>query len=209
MRAALNAWLKRLPEWLGWMLGAIPLLWLIFDLAMGAAGPDPVAAVEHRTGRTGLYFLVAALVASPVARFAGVEIGRMRRVLGLLGFAYAALHVAAWMALDLGFYWPQIARDLLNRPYLIMGTASALLLLPLALTSNGYARRALGKWWPRLHQLAYPAAALAALHWAWVGKLWEPRPASWLTVILGLAAVRWLPTTQNGTGRHQSSTKRS
>ena len=87
------------------------------------------------------------------------------------------MHLAVWLVLDRQLAWPQIVEDLTKRPYIIVGMAAALLLTPLALTSNNAALRRLGPLvWRRIHRLAYPATALAAIHFVWLVKAWPPEP---------------------------------
>lgn len=191
MRRVLNARLRAVPEWAVWLAGAIPLALLVADVLGGRAGVDPVAAIEHRLGQTALYFLIASLAVTPLARHLRINLVPFRRALGLLCFAYACLHLAAWVVIDMGLRWPQLLRDVVKRPYLVFGMAAFLLLVPLAATSNAASIRRLGaRVWKRLHRAAYAAAILAALHWLWAGKVWELRPALWLAAILVLLALR-------------------
>ena len=89
----------------------VPLAVLGWDLAQGGLGPDPVAAIEHRLGRTAVYLLLATLSVTPILRFGRINLVRFRRALGLLTFLYAALHLAAWVVLDMGLMWSEALRD--------------------------------------------------------------------------------------------------
>ena len=72
--------------------------------------------------------------------------------------------------------------------------AAALLLTPVALTSNNAALRRLGPLvWRRVHWLAYPATALAAIHFVWLVKAWPPEPLLYAAGVAGLLAYRLLP----------------
>ncbi|MDO5529137.1 MAG: protein-methionine-sulfoxide reductase heme-binding subunit MsrQ [Paracoccus sp. (in: a-proteobacteria)] len=195
MRATINAFLRRIPEWALWLAGAVPLGLLGYDLMAGQLGVDPVRDIEHRLGRTALYFLVATLAVTPLARFAGLRLIHLRRALGLLAFSYAALHIAAWALLDMGLLWAQMLRDVTKRPYLLFGAGAALILLILALTSNRASIRRLGPWWRRLHRLSYLAALLACLHWLWSLKIitdW----AAFVTLAILLLLILRLPVPQ-------------
>lgn len=190
MAAWLNRWLRRIPVWLVWLLGLIPLALLIADTLTGGLGVEPVRDIEHRLGRTALYFLVASLAVTPLLRLMRVNLIRYRRALGLLCFTYAVLHLLAWVSMDMAFLWAQMSRDLLKRPYLFFGMAGFAILLALAVTSNNRAIRYMGMGWRRLHQLIYVAAPLVVLHWIWALKTFPVIPAIWMGVILGLLLVR-------------------
>lgn len=194
MRAWLNAQARRLPEWGVWLAGLVPLALLVADTTLGRLGIDPVRDIEHRLGRTALYFLAASLAVTPLLRFGRINLMRLRRALGLLAFTYAALHLAAWLVFDMGLLWAQIVKDVVKRPYLVFGMGAFAILLALALTSNAASLRRLGAaGWRSLHRLVYVAAPLAVLHWLWALKVWEAKPLGWGAVILALLAARALP----------------
>lgn len=194
MRGWLNAQARRLPEWAVWLAGALPLALLVADTLLGRLGIDPVRDIEHRLGRTALYFLAASLAVTPLLRFGRVNVVRLRRALGLLAFSYAALHLGAWLVFDMGLLWSQIARDVVKRRYLVFGMGAFTILLLLALTSNAASLRRLGAArWRWLHRLVYAAAPLAVTHWLWALKVWEAKPLAWGAVILALLACRTLP----------------
>jgi sulfoxide reductase heme-binding subunit YedZ len=120
---------------------------------------------------------------------------RFRRMLGLYAFAYACLHLSAYLVLDLRGYWTQIFEEIAKRPYITVGFADWLLLLPLAITSTqGWIRR-LGRNWGRLHKLVYAAGVLAVLHFWWLVKSDIREPALYaaiLATLLGWRAWKWL-----------------
>ncbi|WP_265501706.1 protein-methionine-sulfoxide reductase heme-binding subunit MsrQ [Paracoccus beibuensis] len=187
----INETLRRVPVPLVWLAGAIPFALLVFDVVTGAIGVDPVAKIEHRLGQTALYFLVASLAVTPLLRLTGISLMRFRRALGVICFAYAVPHVLTWVALDMGFLWAQMGKDIVKRPYLVVGMMAFVLLLPLAISSNNLSiRRMGGQAWRRLHKLVYLAAPLVALHWIWAAKVAERAPAFWMAVILVLLASR-------------------
>ena len=190
MATWLNRWLRRVPVWLVWLPGLIPLALLIADALTGGLGVEPVRDIEHRLGRTALYFLVASLAVTPLLRLTRVNLIRYRRTLGLLCFTYAALHMLAWVSMDMAFLWAQMGRDLIKRPYLFFGMAGFAILLALAVTSNDRAIRSMGAGWRRLHRLIYVAAPLVVLHWIWALKTFPVIPMIWMGVILGLLLMR-------------------
>ncbi len=191
MRDRLNAALRRLPRGAVWVAGLIPFLLLASDTLRGRLGVDPVRAIEHRSGRIAIYFLVATLCVTPLLRLARINAMRFRRALGMLSFLYAALHVAAWAVLDMGLAWGRIGGDLMNRPYLTIGAISGVILALLAATASDLAIRRLGSArWRAIHRGIYVAAPLAGWHWLLVEKIPGPKEQAILAVILGLLAWR-------------------
>ena len=191
MRAAVNGALRRIPVWAVWVAGLIPLALVVFDLLTGRMGVDPIREIEHRLGQTALYFLVGGLAVTPLLRITGISLMRFRRAIGLLCFAHALPHVLAWVVLDMGLLWGQMLRDVVKRPYLLVGMLAFVMLVPLAVTSNNLSIRRMGAAaWRGLHKLVYPAAVLAALHWIWAVKIDELQPWFWMLTILALLALR-------------------
>ncbi|MDF3605089.1 protein-methionine-sulfoxide reductase heme-binding subunit MsrQ [Paracoccus sp. DMF-8] len=191
MMRRINQILRRLPVWAVWLAGLIPLALLVWDTVQGNLGVDPVVRIEHRLGRTALYYLIGALAVTPLLRLGRLNLIRFRRALGLLGFTYICLHLAAWVVLDMGLLWTQMLKDVVKRPYLTFGMVALALLIPLAVTSNNLSIRRMGaRSWQNLHRLAYPATALAGLHYLWVGKVAKPQPLFWLGIIVILLILR-------------------
>lgn len=190
MVQALNRALRRLPVWAVWLAGLAPLALLIWDTLSGHLGIDPVRDIEHRLGRTAIYFLIATLAVTPLLRLARVNLMRFRQALGLICFTYALCHLLSWVVFDMGFLWTQMLKDVVKRPYLIFGMLALSMLLALAVTSNRASIRRMGRNWRRLHRLVYPAAILAAMHWLWALKVWEAWPLTILGAILLLLAQR-------------------
>jgi len=171
-------------------LALLPLALIVRDVLMDTLGPDPVAAITHATGDWALRILLVCLALTPLRRLLGQAWPiRFRRLAGLYAFFYASLHLATYLVLDLGQYWAQILEDIVKRPYITVGFAAWLLLVPLALTSTRGWMRRLGRRWGQLHRLVYVVAALAVLHFLWLVKsdLREPLVyAAVLAVLLGL-----------------------
>ena len=170
------------------------LLWQAWDDTRNggnALGADPVAEIEHRLGIWALRFLVITLAITPLRQLTGwTVLVRFRRMLGLYAFTYASLHFAAYMGLDLRGYWTQIFEDIAKRPYITVGFAAWLLLVPLAVTSTtGWIRR-LGRNWARLHKLVYPIAVLAVLHFWWLVKSDVREPALYAGIVALLLGWR-------------------
>lgn len=191
IRRKINEWLRRIPIWLVWLLGLIPLALLILDGFRGNLGVDPVVSIEHRLGKTALYFLIGGLCATPVTRLLRVNLIRFRQAVGLLAFTYAVLHLIAWAVFDMGLRWSQALSDIVKRPYLTLGMIAFVALIPLAVTSNRASIRRLGAaGWQKLHRLVYVAVPFAALHYLWVGKVAKPEPLLWIAIITILLLYR-------------------
>ena len=160
-----------------------------FLTGSGALGADPVAEIEHRLGLWALRLLLITLAVTPIRQITGqAMLVKFRRMLGLYAFLYATLHFAAYLVLDLRGYWTQIFEDIAKRPYITVGFAAWLLLVPLAVTSTQAAIRRLGRNWARLHRLVYAIAVLTVLHFWWLVKSDVREPllyAGILTVLLG------------------------
>lgn len=186
----LNALSRRVPVNAVYLAGVLPFLWIVWLAVTNGLGPDPVKAIELRLGELGLQLLVAGLVITPL-RWAGLNLIRFRRAIGLLAFFYVAMHLLTWVVLDMGLRWDQMAADLVKRWYIIIGMAAFLAMVPLAITSNNAAIRRLGAaTWNRLHRLTYLAALGGAIHYLMLVKAWPVEPLLYLGAILALLAAR-------------------
>lgn len=184
---------RRIPTWLIYALGLVPLAWLVFAMFTGQLGIDPVKTLEHDLGILSLRFLLASLTITPLMRFGRVNLIKFRKVLGLLGFGYLTLHFLVWITLDLQFLWGQIGADLVKRPYIVVGFLAFLLLIPLAATSFQKAVRFLGPvLWQRIHRLVYPAVLLGAVHFVMQEKVWTTESIIYLTAAILLVGMRFL-----------------
>jgi len=187
---AINRSVRKMPTWVVYVLGAVPFVWLVWAVATNSLGPDPVRAVENRLGLWGLQFLIATLSISPLRRV-GVNLIKHRRALGLLSFFYILLHFAAWIGLDMALNWNQIVQALWKRPYILIGFAGLVMMMPLALTSTNAAIRRIGpKGWQRLHKLTYAVGIAGAVHYLLLVKVMSAKPVIYAAVIAGLLAVR-------------------
>jgi len=188
---SINSVLRRVsPLWL-YGLGLLPLVWLIWQLNTGALGVDPTKRIEHQLGEWALQLLVAGLMVTPLRRLTGVTLIRYRRAIGLLAFFYVSLHLATWLLLDLQLRWSEIWADIVKRPYITIGMAGFLAMLPLAVTSNNRSVRWLGPGaWQRLHRLTYMAALAGALHYLWLVKAWPLEPILYGIMVILLLTLR-------------------
>lgn len=153
-------------------LGAwFPFARLTVDFLTDNLSANPIQAMEQRTGRAAVTLLLLSLACTPLSSvFGWREPIRHRRALGLYAFLYAAIHVLIFMDLDYGLAWSLIGQTIFQKPYILVGAAAFLLLIPLAATSFDVWKMRLKKNWKRLHQVVYFTAPLAVLHYAWSKK---------------------------------------
>lgn len=152
----------------------LPLLSLTaqaFELAGPGLGANPVERIQDTLGQWGLRFLIITLAITPLRDwFSAPWLVQLRRMLGLYAFFYVLLHFLTWLILDQGLYWPGILADIAKRPFITIGFAALVLLIPLAVTSTNGMMRRLGKRWKTLHRLIYPIVVLGVWHYYWQVK---------------------------------------
>lgn len=186
----ITAAVQRVPVWLVYAVGFIPAAATFTLGVMDQLGADPLNTLERDLGEWALRFLIAGLCVTPLRQLAGINLLRYRRAFGLLAFYYAALHLTTYLVLDQGLAWAAIGADIIKRPYITIGMAAFVLLVPLALTSNNASIRRLGSRWNRLHKLVYAAAAGGALHFIMLQKAWPLEPLVYAAIIAALLAYR-------------------
>lgn len=184
----------RLTKPLVFLLCLIPLLILlagVFSFAGQGLGANPIEEMLHTLGRWGLKFLLLTLAITPLRRWTGWHwLTGFRRMLGLFAFFYVVLHFAVYAVLDQGLDIAVIVEDVLKRPYITLGMAGLLLLVPLAVTSTKGMMRRLGRNWQKLHRLVYVIAVLAVWHYYWQVKLDTLEPTLYALILAGLLGVR-------------------
>jgi sulfoxide reductase heme-binding subunit YedZ len=187
----INTGLKRVPAWPLYIVGPLPVIWLYYLGLTNQLGADPVKAIEQQLGLIGLQLIVAGLMITPLRRFAGLNLIKFRRAIGLLAFFYVTVHLLTWLVVDTQLDWAYIWMDIVKRPYITIGMTGFLLLLPLAVTSNNISIRRLGAaTWNKLHRLTYAAALAGAVHYVWLVKGWQTEPLVYLAGIIVLLMVR-------------------
>ncbi len=173
----------------------VPAASMIMRARTGGLGANPIAEALNELGLTALILLIASLAATPLKTLFGwIWPIRVRRLVGLLAFGYAVLHVSVYVALDQSFAWRDVLADVIKRKFILVGFAAFTLLVPLALTSTDRAVRRLGYvTWKRVHYLVYPAAMLVAVHFIWRVKkdLTEPLVYAAILGLLLLLRVVW------------------
>lgn len=170
----------------------LPLVWLCWLAWQDRLGANPVETLSHRTGDWSLRFLLLTLAVTPLRRLSGWNwLLKFRRMLGLFAFFYVCLHLGVYLIFDQFFDPSAILEDIAKRPYITVGFAGFLLLIPLAATStNGMIKR-LGRNWQRLHRLVYLIGVLGVVHYWWLVKADISEPllyAGLLTMLLGYRA---------------------
>lgn len=176
------------------VLALLPLAWLVAGAATDALGANPAEALIRATGDWTLRFLCLTLAVTPLRHWTGWHaLLRLRRGLGLFTFFYGVLHFLCYAWLDMGFVLADIVRDIPKRPFVLVGTAALLTMLPLAATSFDRAIRALGgARWRALHRAVYAVAVLAVLHFVWMrsGKNDFAEPALYGAILGALLGWR-------------------
>jgi len=151
-------------------LSVMPFVWLSLQAATDGLGANPQEALIRSSGDWALRFVCITLAITPLRVMSGLSaVARWRRMLGLFAFFYACVHLLSYAVFDMGLDGPDIVRDIIKRPFILVGTLTFLLLLPLAATSFNRAVRWLGaQRWQRLHRLVYAAALTMLLHFFWM-----------------------------------------
>jgi sulfoxide reductase heme-binding subunit YedZ len=175
------------------LLALLPLgrlIWLGSEQDLGA---NPIEFITRSMGTWTLVFLCLSLAMTPARMLTGwTGFIHLRRMLGLFCFFYATMHFLIWLWLDHNFSLGAMWQDVLERPYITFGFLAFVLLIPLALTSNRWAQRKLGRRWSHLHRMIYGIAVLAILHYWWhkAGKSDYETVSIYLGVIVVLLLLR-------------------
>ncbi|MBS0336959.1 MAG: sulfoxide reductase heme-binding subunit YedZ [Proteobacteria bacterium] len=171
-----------------------PLARLVYGAFTDRLGANPIETITRSTGWWTLFLLAATLAVTPLRRLSGANwLLRLRRMLGLFAFFYALAHFTTFIWFDHWFDAAEILKDVVKRPFVTVGFAAFLLLLPLAATSNSAMVRRLGRNWQRLHRLAYAIAVLGVLHFWWLVKRDLTEPILFALAFAALLAFRAFP----------------
>ncbi|TAG35693.1 MAG: sulfoxide reductase heme-binding subunit YedZ [Polaromonas sp.] len=148
----------------------LPFAWLVFRALTNQLGANPAEALIRATGDWTLRFLCIVLAVTPLRVISHTPaLARFRRMLGLFVYFYVGLHLLSYSWFDMGFDVPDIVKDIIKRPFILVGFAAFVLLTPLAATSFNAAIKTLGaKRWQMLHKLVYGIAGLGLLHFFWM-----------------------------------------
>jgi len=178
-----------------WVACLGPAAWLVHGVLRADLGADPVKTLTHTTGLSALIILLVTLTVTPIRRLTGFNgLVRVRRLLGLFAFFYAVIHLLIYAVFDHRLNPAEIAADIVEHPWVLVGFSAFLILLVLAITSPlAMVRRLGGKRWQRLHRLIYVAAGLAVLHFLWLVKKDISEPLRYGAVLLVLLLARIIP----------------
>jgi sulfoxide reductase heme-binding subunit YedZ len=170
-----------------------PLAQLLGGAIAGTLGANPAEALIRGAGDWTLRLLCLTLAVTPLRQITGWHaLARLRRMLGLFTFFYGTLHFLAYAWLDMGFDPAAIVHDIAKRPFILVGSAALLLMLPLAATSFDHAIRALGaRRWQALHRIVYAVAALALLHFFWMRAGKNDFAEVWVYAAIVAALLGW------------------
>lgn len=190
MAARMPAWWRPASIWLLYAAGFVPAAWTFYLGATGQIAGNAVKVFEQLLGIWALRFLIAALAVTPLRDLIGVNLIRYRRALGLLAFWYVAMHFLTYMILDQNLNVAVIVADIVKRWFITIGMACFVFLIPLAVTSNAYSMRRLGRNWKRLHMLAYLIVLGGAAHFTMSVKVVTAEPLIYLALAILLVAYR-------------------
>ncbi|MBB3213301.1 sulfoxide reductase heme-binding subunit YedZ [Herbaspirillum sp. Sphag1AN] len=178
------------------VLCLLPLVRLVVFTFLDRLGANPIEFITRNTGDWALYFLVMTLAVTPLRRLTNWNwLVRLRRMLGLYAFFYVFLHFTVFFWLDHFFDLQEMWADIVKRPFITVGMATFVLLMPLAATStNAMVRRLGGKRWQWLHRLTYVIVPLGVLHFWWVkaGKNLLAQPILFASIVGVLLLTRLL-----------------
>ncbi len=192
-------------KWMLILLGALPLARLVAGFPLGWLGANPIEFITRSTGTWTLVGLAITLSITPLRKLLNWPwLVRLRRTAGLLAFFYASLHFTTYIWFDRFFDVEDIIKDIVKRPFITVGFAAFVLLIPLAVTSNNAIIKKLGaKLWQRVHYLIYLIAVLAVIHYWWLVKKDLTQPIIYACVFAVLLGLRlfWKLRSASATAR--------
>ena len=168
-----------------------PLVWVIWQVAVGGGGANPIEYLTRGIGDWALRLLLITLAISPAARLLKQPVLlRYRRAVGLYVFFYALCHLTTYLWFDQFFDWEEILRDIAKRPFILAGFATFVMLIPLVATSNRFAVARLQHHWKTLHKLIYILACTALLHYWWLVRADFSKAWLYLLILVALLGYR-------------------
>jgi sulfoxide reductase heme-binding subunit YedZ len=169
----------------------LPAAALVYGYYTNDLTANPGDYLTDQTGTWTLAMLVISLTVTPLRRITKWnELIKLRRMLGLFAFFYGTLHMLTWAWLFNRFDTTLMVEDVVMRPFITIGMATFLILLSLAVTSNRFAIRTLGRKWQTLHRLVYVAAILGVVHFWWLVKADISEPRRWAIAVGALLGFR-------------------
>jgi methionine sulfoxide reductase heme-binding subunit len=185
---------RRLIKPVVFLLCLVPLLsliWRALGLGGSSLGVNQIESIQDTLGEWGLRFLIVTIAITPLRDWFNASwLIQLRRMVGLYAFFYVLAHFLTWLILDQGLYWSGIVDDITERPFITIGFAALVLLIPLAVTSTNGMMRRLGKRWKQLHRLVYAIVLLGIWHYYWQVKADVREPLIYLALALALLGWR-------------------
>ncbi len=193
LRSPTQTFVQR-TKWLLILLGMLPLARLAVGFPLSWLGANPIEFITRSTGTWTIAGIAITLSITPLRKLLNWPwLIRLRRTAGLLAFFYACLHFTTYLWFDRFFDVDDVIKDIIKRPFITVGFAAFVLLIPLAVTSKNSIIKKLGaRLWQRIHYLIYLIAVLAVIHYWWLVKKDITQPviyASVFAVLLGLRVV--------------------
>jgi sulfoxide reductase heme-binding subunit YedZ len=185
----INSGLRKVPSCVLYIILPIPGILVILAGLTDNLGPEPIKELEKELGEFALKLLIIGLAVTPLLHFTRINLVGFRRAIGVVAFGYVVAHFLTWLLLDVQLL-SQIWADILKRPYISVGFAGFVAMVPLALTSNNWSVRKLGLFWRALHRLTYIVAILGGVHYIMLVKGFQIEPLVHMAVILAFLAVR-------------------
>jgi len=190
-----NSALRKVPAWSIYIVAAVYAVWQ-FYMAVTQSGKylvEPINVLEREYGEVALILMVIGLCVTPLRNWFGLNLLKFRRAIGVTAFFLVLAHFLVFAILDVQSL-ERVWQEIVKRPYVTVGMASFLMLIPLAVTSNNLSLRKMGTAsWRKLHKLTYPAAILGAIHYLWLVKGFQIEPILYVIGIGALIGLRYLP----------------
>jgi len=175
------------------LIPIIPAGVFLFNYTQHTYDPYPTLFLTQFSAKTALLFLLASLTCTPLRNILGMSAWlKVRKTTGLAAFYYALLHAFTFIVLDYQLNLNWLIPEFRNKPYLLLGLAALLLLIPLALTSPERVQVRLGKTWKRIHQLVYLIGLLVLVHQYFAIK-GDKSSAVFYIIIYGVLMLLRLP----------------
>ena len=197
-------------KWLLILLGVLPLARLVAGVPLGWLGANPIEFITRSTGTWTIVGIAITLSITPLRKLLNWPwLIRLRRTAGLLAFFYASLHFTTYLWFDRFFDVTDIIKDIIKRPFITVGFAAFVLLIPLAATSKNSIIKKLGaKLWQRIHYLIYLIAILAVIHYWWLVKKDLTQPIIYACIFAVLLGMRvWWKLGAKSAAQPQAVTK--